>query len=162
MDELAPKDISEISDVSDVTDFDEFLASQSSGLRMVSEPYGPDGERVIKPDAGDFLKWLRAAQPDVHVEVLPGRKLVLHSGDVWIPLVFLAKDIGLPVYLNLVSSYLYDRFKAALRGDKPRVHLSAEYVDGVSGSIKKFTFEGDHEALRSAITKFDAKGFFSG
>lgn len=158
---LEQKDICEVMDVDDAR-FQEFLATGSSGVRIVAEEYGQQGEVVLKPDTGDFVKWLKSASPELHIDIQEARRLVLHSNDVWMPLVFLAKDIGLPLYLNLVSSYLYDRFKAAIRGDKARVHLKAEYLDTNSGVVKRFTFEGDHDALKDAIKKFDLNEFMNG
>ncbi|VXB97296.1 hypothetical protein PSEUDO8BK_40548 [Pseudomonas sp. 8BK] len=50
--------------------------------------------------------------------------------------------------------------KGSLKGESPRVHFSAEFQDNHSGKIKRFTFEGDHESLKSAIKRFDANEFF--
>ncbi len=71
------------------------------------------------------------------------------------PLVFLASDITLPIYLNIVANYLYEKMKGALKGEKSRVHLSAMYKNTSDGITKKFEFEGDVDALQKAITKFN-------
>lgn len=156
-----PKTICEIVEVDDPAHVDKIRAAGSSGIRIVTEEYGREADRILKPDTGDFVKWLRVTHPDLAVELPAARTLVLHSNDVWLPLVFLLQDVTLPIYLNFVSSYLYARFKTGLRGDKPRVHLSAEYIDEESGTAKRFHFEGDHEALRTAIKKFDVNKFMN-
>src|SRR5688500_4492517 len=116
MDELRPRETCEVVDVADHAPFDLFSAQTGRGIRFVAEHYGPETGAVLKPDTGDFVKWLKSAEPTLTVEVDPAKTLVLHSNEIWIPLAFLAKDIALPVYLNLVSSYLYARFKNALKG----------------------------------------------
>lgn len=75
------------------------------------------------------------------------------------PIVFLASDVTLPIYLNLVANYLYDKSKALLRGEQNRVHFSAVYEDKSTGTTKKFIFEGNEEALQKAIKKFDVNKF---
>jgi hypothetical protein len=158
MDEIKSREICEIVDVVDASSFHGFIERSAGGIRMVPEPYGPDTANVLKPDTGDFVKWIKVTRPDVTVEVERAKTLVLHSNEVWIPLAFLAKEFGLPLYLNLVSSYLYDRFKNALSSAPPRVHLSAEYSD-IDGTVRRFNFEGDHDALKAAIKKFDLNKF---
>src|SRR5690348_1577776 len=114
---LEPKDTAEVVDVTDDAAYRQFAASKK-GLALIPEEYGEKKEVLLKSDGGDFTKWLRAAHPRVSV-VVQGQapKLVLRSGDYWLPLVFLASDIVLPVYLNIVASYLYEKMKGALKGD---------------------------------------------
>lgn len=156
---LEHKDIAEVVDVTDDTAYRQFAAS-NKGLALVPEEYGEKNELLLKSDGGDFTKWLRAAHPDVPA-VVQGQapKLVLRSGDYWLPLVFLASDIALPVYLNIVASYLYEKMKGALKNDPTRVHLSVMYEDKESGKVKRFNFEGDAEALQKAIKKLDLNKF---
>jgi hypothetical protein len=131
-----------------------------SGLELVAEQYGEGKQVAMKSDAGDFAKWLRTHNPEVNVTLETRTpKLVLRSGDIWLPLVFLASDIALPVYLNLVASYLYDKMKVVLKGETTRIHLCAEFEDKANGKIKRFTFEGDAEALQKVIKRFDLNEF---
>jgi hypothetical protein len=161
MDELKPRETCNIGDAPDASAYRHFANQSSSQILFVAEQNGRDTGHVLKPDTGDFVKWLKSENPGLPVEVERAKTLVLHSNDVWIPLAFLANDIALPVYLNMVSSYLYSRFKNALKGEKARVHLSAEYADA-DGAVKRFTFEGDQEALEAAIKKFDLNRFMDG
>lgn len=163
MPDLEPKDICEFVTVPSDDKFRAFLAKAPSGIALVPEHYGEHEAPVIKASAGDFAKWVAFAHPNVKIE-LPGKveRLVLHSEDYWLPLAFLASDIALPIYLNLVASYIYDRMKGALRGDKPRVHLSVEYEDKTAGVTKRFNFTGDPETLKATVKKIDLNQFFDG
>lgn len=158
---LEPKDIAEVVDVADEAAYRQFAAS-NTGLALIPEEYGEKKEVLLQSDGGDFTKWLRAAHPHVSV-VVQGQapKLALRSGDYWLPLVFLASDIALPVYLNIVASYLYEKMKGALKGDSTRVHLSVVYEDKESGKVKRFNFEGDTEALQKAVKKLDLNKFLN-
>ncbi len=131
-----------------------------SGLEMVAEQYGEGPQVAVKSDAGSFAKWLRVNSPELNVVLEPKTpKLVLRSGDIWLPLTFLASDIALPVYLNLVASYLYERMKGELKGESTRVHFCAEFEDKHNGKIKRFTFDGDADALQKAIKRFNVNDF---
>jgi len=156
-----PKDVCDLITVEADATFRAFAANNSSGLEMRAEEYGEPKQFVLKSAAGDFAKWLRAHDPAIKVVMdAKAPKLVLRSGDVLLPLAFLASDIALPIYLNLVASYLYEKMKGALKGETTRVHLCAEYEDKVHGKIKRFSFEGDAEALQKAIKRFDLNEFF--
>lgn len=157
---LEPKDRCELRNLEDDAAFRAFSAKDPMGLEMVAEQYGGGQQVAVKSDAGDFAKWLRANSPDVNI-VLESEapKLVLRSGDIWLPLTFLASDIAFPVYLNLVASYLYERMKGALKGESTRVHFCAEFEDKANGKIKRFTFDGDADALQKTIKRFDVNDF---
>lgn len=160
MDIFDDKESCEVIIVDDDNEFNEFLNSSPSGLALVSEKYRECEGLVLKAGAGDFSKWLRQNKPELNVEVRKtDKQLVLRSGDFWLPLVFLASDVTLPVYLNLVASYIYDRMRGALRGEKARVHLEAIYEDNQEGVVKKFSFEGDVDGLQKAIKRFDLNKF---
>ena len=113
------KDIFEIHPVNEDSDFRRYLDSSPSGFKIVSSEYLGCGERILYSATGDFEKWLKKNKPEINVEVEKAdRKLVLQSGDYWLPLVFLAGDVTLPIYLNIVANYLYEKIKGRVKGRK--------------------------------------------
>jgi hypothetical protein len=161
--QLEPKEVIEVLTVDD-PEFARFIETNPSGLAIVPDRWRDYPEPVLPPNAGDFAKWLRAKNPSVSVQVVRTDKpLLLHSGDYWLPLVFLASDVSVQVYLNMVASFLYDKLKGALKGEPPpRVHLSAEYIETPDGTvIKRFNFDGDMDALDRAKKLFDANKFLN-
>lgn len=154
------KEICEIVSVANDPDFNDFIKTNPKGLAMLPEKLPYSQKLAMKSDAGDFAKWLQANSPDLTVEIKPAdQRFILRSGDYWLPLVFLANDISLPIYLNLVSSYIYEKMKGALKGEKSRVHLSVEYQDQQNGIIKRFNYEGDVDTLQKTIKKIDLNKF---
>jgi transcriptional regulator with XRE-family HTH domain len=142
------------------SEFRAFQRSRRSGLALVPERYGEAGTPALKAGGGDFAKWVRRHAPTIPVEVMPSeRRLVLRSGDHWLPLAFLVGDVALPVYLTLVANYISEKMKGALRGDRARVRLSAMYEDPRTGAVKRFDFDGDQDALSTAIKRFDSNEF---
>ena len=154
------KEICELVSIENDQDFNDFIKTNPKGLAMLPEKLPYSDKLAMKSDAGDFAKWLQTNSSALNVAIKPAdQRFVLRSGDYWLPLVFLANDISLPIYLNLVSSYIYEKMKGSLKGEKLRVHLSAEYQDQQNGIVKRFNFEGDVDTLQKTIKKFDLNKF---
>lgn len=157
---LESKDICDVVTVEDDSNFRNFIASNPTGLRIVPEAYRDGSQPLVKAEAGNFAKWIRAHNTSINVDLdEKSPRLILRSGDIYLPLIYLASDIGLPIYLNLVSSYIWEQMKGALKSDNTRVHFSAEYEDKVNGTVKRFNFEGDADSLKNAIKRFDLNRF---
>ena len=141
------------------SEFSKFISESQKGIRIVNKEYFGTTEVVAKPDTGDFIKWIKSNKPSINLH-LPSstRQLVLKSNDFWLPLVYLCNDVTLQMYLNIVASYLYDRSKGLLKGERTRVHFKAIHQDP-DGRIKEFSFEGDSETLEKTIKKFDINRF---
>jgi hypothetical protein len=158
---LEPKEVVEVITVSGDPEFERFIETDARGLTIVPEPWKDYPEPVLPPDAGDFAKWLRANATSVSVRVAEtDKRLVLHSAEIWLGLAFLASDVSVQIYLNMVANYLYDRLKGALKGETSRVHFSVEYEETPNGGvIKRFNFAGDVDALKKVIKRFDLNRF---
>jgi len=154
------KNVCEELSIDNDSGFLNFKENGKYGIEVVNEPYREIEEKVAQPDSGDFVKWLHINRPDITVSIQKSvKRLVLHSNDYWLPLVYLASDVTLQIYLNLVANYLYDKSKGLFKGETARVHMSAIYEDSESGITKRFNFEGDTVSLQKAIKKFDLNNF---
>lgn len=154
------KDICEVTTLEDDASLVKILEGSESDIQMIPSPEETESAGVLKSHSGDFLKWLKEHSPAVNVSMPQNiKKVALHSGDIWLPLVVLANDMTLSIYLNLVSSYIYDQLRGSFHPEKARVHLSAVFEDKKAGVIKKFEFTGSETALKSAIKKFDLNEF---
>jgi|GEM_PF-985423 len=149
-------------DVDDAQPFQQFIADTASGIAVVPEVLASGGLPRLKPDGGDFLKWLMSAYPEVNITPPPDSpKIVLHSADVWLPLMYLASDTSVQVALGIITNYLYDRMKGSLKSDRSVVDFSIVYEDRQSQKIKRLNFKGTAEDLAQVMKKFDANNFFN-
>jgi hypothetical protein len=150
-----------VTDLDEDGDYQAFASRADAGVRFVPEVHGSDILASVPSATGDFAKWLRATHPSLPVSVpsdIPKR--VLRGAEVWLPLVYLAGDTSVQIFLNMAASYLYDRAKGALRSDQPRAHIKVVYRDRKAGRTKMFEFSGDGDALGKAIKRFDLNNFF--
>lgn len=138
---------------------DEKLPEQK-GIVVLPERHGHAKQLAVVADAGDFVKWVKRNSDGISIsQPKETKKLLLRSIDIFLPLVFLASDIALPVYLNLVASYLYDKTRGNLKNDSDNIRFSAVYKSEKDGVLKKFEFSGNGEALKKTIKKFDLNEF---
>lgn len=130
-------------------------------LGIVIRPTRYREHNAIYSEATPFVKWLKKNSPETAVQKSETlSKISLHSNEIWMPFVFLANDVTLSVFLNLVSSYIYEKARGNLKEEKTIVHITAEYNDTKEGKFKKFTFSGDKDALQKAIKKVDLDKFY--
>ncbi len=161
MDHLEFKSKLAVSTLDDDHEYKAFLLAAAGGLGFVPEPYQSVSAPSLAHDFGDFAKWLRGKDPSVPISI-PANvpKLVRRNADIWLPLVYLASDTSVQVFLNIAANYLYDKAKGLLKSDKARIQLCAVYQDKTTGKTKRLEFSGDAEALRKAIGRFDLNNFF--
>lgn len=151
---LRLKDIDEPTD--DLDNYQNFSAS------IIIIPTSTEAdEKLLSTYTGDFAKWIKCNNDDIKIETLPhDKKIELRSEEFWLPLVFLGQDIALPVYLNMVSSYLYEKTKGALATDRNRVSLSAKYFNKHTGTYKEFNFKGSADSFQKNFKKIDMNKFY--
>jgi hypothetical protein len=157
-----PKDIHKIEAIDDNHEFIAFIGKNPKGILCVPEnvteksPYN-----VVMPQTYDFAKWCRKNKKDITINVAPSEGVKsLHSNDFWMPIVFLASDVSVQVFLGLVSNYIYDRIKGALKHDKATVHVEAYYKETAEGVAKKFSYEGSIEGFEKVANNFNLNKFF--
>lgn len=140
-DHFQDETVMRITSVEDADAYHDFAARNSAGISII-----PNHDGHLEAEVSDFVKWVRADHahiPIIYPQQAP--KLVLHGADIWLPLIFLAGDTSVQIFLNMLASYLYDKAKGALKKDNPTVHVSVNsssnkgvlIANGSSASSKK-------------------------
>lgn len=133
-------------------EFEKFYL-ESSGIKIVPEFYNGTQEKILQRYSGTFAKWIHKNHTEIDIDYDPNtKKISLHNSEYWLPLVYLASDTSVQMYLNLVIDFLYDKLKGSLKGEKAKVNFSFEFKEGKS--YKKFDYSGDIEGLER-FTKID-------
>ena len=148
------RDICEVVEIEDSA-FDEFYRTNVSGIAFIPEPHQDSEDRVISSVAGDFAKWINQNHPKLNVEVgAHDKKELLRCFDIFLPIVFLAQETALRIYLTLVADYVRYKTRGLLRGESSRVKLTVVYKDKKKGTTKKFKFSGNSENFEKTIKAF--------
>jgi hypothetical protein len=156
-----PKDTHKIEAISDKHEFMSFIEKNPKGILCVPENVTKQSSHnVVMPQTYDFAKWVIKNKKDIAIDVSQSEGVKsLHSNDFWMPIVFLASDVSVQVFLGLVSSYIYDRIKGALKHDKATVHVEAYYKETTEGVAKKFSYEGSIEGFEKVAKNFNLNKF---
>ena len=98
----------------------------------------------------EILDYLRENSDPTTVELFSTdgeyRELLLHSADHWIG-VFWVSYVVVPLFINLISAYIYDKLKAR---DDDYVSLKV-IVSGKKGKSKAISFDGHIKNLKKAL-----------
>lgn len=159
---LEPKDTFKLEQVDNNPELSSLMQNNTKGILCVPENVTrQSSNNVVMPQTYDFAKWLKRSRKDITIDVAQseGTKS-LHSNDFWMPIVILASDVSIQVFLGLVSSYIYDRIKGALKHDKTDVHVQAYYKETPKGVIKKFSYNGSVEGFEKVFKKFNVNNFW--
>jgi hypothetical protein len=152
MDLFKDKIINEIIEFEPNSEFIDFIKSSCSKIKMVPQKYGEMELKTLPEISGAFSKWIKLNHPEIEIEIREKDGFLdLRSADYYFPLVLLANQIALPIYLNLVSNYMYEKLKGALRNDSSIIKVEACYEDEKQGKFKKFSYEGPAEKLDGVI-----------
>ncbi|MGB7582841.1 MAG: hypothetical protein WBL85_10400 [Sedimentisphaerales bacterium] len=137
----------------------EFIEN-SNGIFLSAEDNFRKGHEVLKPDTYRFAKWLRQNKSEISVKISSCENVIdLKSSEIWLPMVFLATNVALPLFLNFVYDYLKSMVRGDLSKDDPKAHLNVIYKD--KGKFKKFEYNGPVEGLKK-IKQFDINDFING
>ena len=127
--------IFEIINPGEIAEFRRLGETYQTGIALIPRPYGAKATVSLHSDGGDFAKWLRATNTglDVHLPTQPQPRVLLRDNEIRLPLIWLGKNVLLPVFLGLLVNYLYERAKGTLAGEKVTAHVEAVYYDGKTG-----------------------------
>jgi len=154
--ELEQKDTIRDESIEPPIDFPDFFEKSKGILCHPEEKFRDYEGPVLKPDTFRFAKWVKQKHSNIHIDVRSAEAMAdLRSNDFWLPLVFLASDVSLPVYLNLVANYIYDMARGALTHDKRSVHLRAIHKSAETNETMEFSYDGSVDGLKACIKKID-------
>ena len=117
-----------------------------------------DGSPFIS-ETFNFLKWIKQnkdIQENVSILEVEEKTIAdLRSDQIWFPLVYLFSDVSLPIYLNVIANYLYEKLKGALLTDKYEVRVEALIEDKREKKTKKFLYEGSYQGFKEIVNRID-------
>lgn len=131
----------------------------SEGIFLSSVADFRECSEVMMPDTYRFAKWLKKNKPDLNIEIDKCENVIdLKSVEIWLPLIFLATNVVLPLFLNLVYDYLKSVFRGKLSEDDSKVHFRVIYKE--KDKFKEFKYNGPVEGLKN-IKQFDINDFMN-
>lgn len=114
-----------------------------------------DDEFYFAQETIDFIKFCR--QNDMHhsYDVLADGDIKvrsLHSFDIWLPIIWIAKEILLPFAINIVSDFIKSKLKGR---EKEDAKVDITMIVKRKGEEKTIHYNGDAKTFKETFEKID-------
>lgn len=150
------KDDIKLAEYCEAESFSKETLEKLSTVDILALPYEyEEGEFYFSDDTVDFIKYCRSSQSEYGVDLLAEgniRVRSLHSLTIWLPVIRIAELVLLPVVLNLISSYIFDKIKGK-EHDKPQVDVDI-MIDKGKRNVK-IHYRGDATTFKESFEKID-------
>lgn len=103
----------------------------------------------------DFIKFCKSNNPDLKMDVLDNNDITtrsLHSFSIWLPVIWVATEILLPLAVSLAASYVYDKLKGR-ENESPDIDVTFEVRDGKKS--KKIHYNGSFSGFKEKFENID-------
>jgi len=129
-------------------------------ILVLPTPY-ENSKYYFAQEAVNFVKYCRAINKNIKTDILADSEKIevrsLHSFDIWMPIIWIASNIDLPIAINLVSNYIYDRMKGR-ENEECTVKLSI--VSKNKDNFKELHYDGDAKTFKEKFEKIDLNSFW--
>jgi len=117
-------------------------------------PYKYNDTYYFAEESANFTKYCRQQNKDFSFNILGDNISVrsLNSWDIWMPVIFIAKDVFLPTAINLVSNYLWDKIKGREK-ETPQVDVTFRAYH--NNEVKELHYKGDATTFKENFEKID-------
>ena len=109
----------------------------------------------------DFLKYCRIESPEHTFDILSDETSQirsLHSFDIWMPIIWVASNVLLPLALGLINNYIGEKMKG--REEEPaKVDVTLLVKNGTKE--KSLHYSGDAKAFKEAFEQIDLNKMWS-
>ncbi|HLP46397.1 MAG TPA: hypothetical protein VK469_10635 [Candidatus Kapabacteria bacterium] len=130
-----------------------------SGIVILPHENWHNSRCIFMPETFIFFKWIKhkeGIKENISILDVKEKKIVdLRAATIWFPLVYLFSDVSIPIYLNMVANYLYDKFKGALGSDKCEIKLELLIENKCDKKTKKFSYEGSYHGFKEIVKRID-------
>lgn len=114
-----------------------------------------DGEFYYAQETIDFIKFCRQNDPDHSFDVLADGNVKLrslHSFDIWLPIIWVATEVLLPIAINVVSNFISDKLKGR---EKEEANVDVTMIVKRKNEEKTIHYHGDAKTFKESFEKID-------
>lgn len=114
-----------------------------------------ENEYYFAQETFDFLKFCRQNSSEYNFDILAddnAKIRSLHSFDIWMPIIYVAEMILLPIAINLVSEYINDKLKGRENED---AQVDMTFIVKRNDEEKTIHYSGDAKTFKETFEKID-------
>ncbi|MGN1222125.1 MAG: hypothetical protein ACI4TT_02720 [Christensenellales bacterium] len=109
-------------------------------------------ECLFAEDSIEFYKFAKEQNTDIEFIESNPKTIALHDSTIWIPILFIAENILLPIVINLVSDFLKEKLG---KKDKSKAEMDLKIKFKGKGKMKSIKYKGSVAGYEKAFKKAD-------
>ena len=124
----------------------------SADLLVLPAKYDEDNYYFAQ-ETVDFVKFCK--QNDTNIEIVSPIDIKvrsLHSFDIWMPIIYIASSVLLPLVVNLISNFIYDKMKGR---EHEEAEVEVKIVIKNGKKEKMIQYKGDAKTFKETFDKLD-------
>lgn len=129
--------------------------SDQQEILIIPESHTDDGA-VFSQESIPFYKFVRNIAPDTKIDFDAKREEIqeraLHSFDIYMPIVFIATNILLPIVVGLVTNYIDTKMKGR---EHEECTVKMKFIVKTADSYKKLEYDGPAKDFEKTFEKID-------
>ncbi|MDE7353370.1 MAG: hypothetical protein K2O06_10010 [Acetatifactor sp.] len=114
-----------------------------------------DGEYYFSQETINFLKFCKQNDSEHNYDILADGDIKvrsLHSFDIWLPIIWIANNVLLPMAINMVCNYIWEKRKGH---EKEETQVDVTFIVKSKGMEKSIHFIGDADTFKNKFEKID-------
>ena len=114
-----------------------------------------ENEYYFAQESISFVKFCRQNNPENSIDLLADSDIQirsLHSFDIWMPIIWVAGNILLPMAINLVSDYIKDKLKGR---EKEEAKVDVTFIVKREDEEKTLHYSGNAKTFKESFEKID-------
>lgn len=127
----------------------------NSDILIVPAKYD-DNEYYFAQESIDFIKFCRQCDDSNSIDILSDDDIKvrsLHSFDLWMPVIWVASNVVLPIVVGLVTNYIYDKLKGRENED---AQIDVTFMVNRDGEEDKIIhYKGNAKTFEKTFEKID-------
>jgi hypothetical protein len=114
-----------------------------------------ESEYYFAQETIDFLKFCQQNSKEYSFDILADGDIKirsLHSFDIWMPVIFIASEILLPIIVNIVSGYISNKMQGRENED---AQVDVTFIVKRNEEEKLLHYKGDAKTFKESFEKID-------
>lgn len=143
------------------TDYEVRRNDIENGIIILANIDKDEGNPIYPVETYDFKKFCDLKQLDFDVVIDNDEALeayILHSDEIWLPILYFIGQVGLGVLVSLITDYIKFKFSSLGTSRDRVVHF--KIVKKLSnGEMKEISYDGPESAIEDNFKDFDFNKF---
>lgn len=122
---------------------------------IIAIPVSYNQDYLFAQETVDFIKYCREKDNEHKYDILSDGDIVirsLHSFDIWMPIIFVAQSILLPIAINMVSNYIWEKTKGR---EKEEVEIDMTFIVKNGKKEKSIHYKGNAKEFKDSFERID-------